>query len=322
MLSNCSALLCGRTAAEGSARERLEDDRLLRRRVAGRGPVPLLRRSCGTSAPCSRSPTTASSRSPGYDEAMRGLPRHRQFSSCNSVVGPFAHLPGAARGRRRQRHRRRAPRPAPDARAHGHDGPARPHPGAGAADAADHAEAAQGQRGLHVAPRRPAARRVRRRRALRVHHAPTPSPSPCSSSPTCSACPRRTTSASARASACSRAPGKVGAGPSDGPQARTRSAGSTSGSPRYIEDRRREPRKDVLTDLALATYPDGTTPEVTAVVRTATFLFAAGQETTARLLAAAAEAPRRAPRAAGRAARRPRRASPTSSRRCCGSRAR
>jgi cytochrome P450 len=43
----------------------------------------------------------------------------------------------------------------------------------------------------------------------------------------------------------------------------------------------------VLTDLALATYPDGTTPDVTAVVRTASFLFAAGQETTARLLAAA-----------------------------------
>jgi cytochrome P450 len=55
----------------------------------------------------------------------------------------------------------------------------------------------------------------------------------------------------------------------------------------YIEDRRREPRKDVLTELALATYPDGTTPPVTSVVRTATFLFAAGQETTARLLAAA-----------------------------------
>ena len=56
---------------------------------------------------------------------------------------------------------------------------------------------------------------------------------------------------------------------------------------RYIEDRRREPREDVLTRLALGTYPDGTTPEVTAVVRTATFLFAAGQETTARLLAVA-----------------------------------
>ena len=55
----------------------------------------------------------------------------------------------------------------------------------------------------------------------------------------------------------------------------------------YVEDRRREPRRDVLTDLALATYPDGSTPPVTSVVRTATFLFAAGQETTARLLASA-----------------------------------
>jgi cytochrome P450 len=53
----------------------------------------------------------------------------------------------------------------------------------------------------------------------------------------------------------------------------------------YIEERRREPRGDVLTDLALAKYPDGSVPDVTAVVRTATFLFAAGQETTARLLA-------------------------------------
>jgi cytochrome P450 len=52
----------------------------------------------------------------------------------------------------------------------------------------------------------------------------------------------------------------------------------------YIEDRRREPRGDVLTDLALATYPDGSTPEVASVVRSSTFLFAAGQETTARLL--------------------------------------
>ncbi len=52
----------------------------------------------------------------------------------------------------------------------------------------------------------------------------------------------------------------------------------------YVEERRADPRGDVLTDLALAKYPDGSTPEVTAVVRIATFLFAAGQETTARLL--------------------------------------
>jgi cytochrome P450 len=53
----------------------------------------------------------------------------------------------------------------------------------------------------------------------------------------------------------------------------------------YIRDRRESPRDDVLTHLALTTYPDGSVPEVDAVVRTATFLFAAGQETTARLLA-------------------------------------
>ncbi|TCN45903.1 cytochrome P450 [Rhodococcus sp. SMB37] len=52
----------------------------------------------------------------------------------------------------------------------------------------------------------------------------------------------------------------------------------------YIEDRRKSPRADVLTDLATATFPDGTLPEVIDVVRLATFLFAAGQETTARLL--------------------------------------
>ncbi|MGH3633838.1 cytochrome P450 [Mycobacterium sp.] len=55
----------------------------------------------------------------------------------------------------------------------------------------------------------------------------------------------------------------------------------------YIEDRRRDPRDDVLTALATAKYPDGSTPEVIDVVRSATFLFAAGQETTAKLLSAA-----------------------------------
>jgi cytochrome P450 len=55
----------------------------------------------------------------------------------------------------------------------------------------------------------------------------------------------------------------------------------------YIEERRREPRNDVMTSLALATYPDGSTPDVISVVRTATFLFAAGQETTAKMLAQA-----------------------------------
>jgi cytochrome P450 family 150 subfamily A5 len=55
----------------------------------------------------------------------------------------------------------------------------------------------------------------------------------------------------------------------------------------YVEDRRRRPRGDVLTGLASATFPDGSTPDVLDVVRVATNLFAAGQETTVRLLGAA-----------------------------------
>jgi cytochrome P450 len=52
----------------------------------------------------------------------------------------------------------------------------------------------------------------------------------------------------------------------------------------YITERRREPRSDVLTELAQAKYPDSSTPEVLDVVRLAAFLFAAGQETTTKLL--------------------------------------
>jgi cytochrome P450 len=53
---------------------------------------------------------------------------------------------------------------------------------------------------------------------------------------------------------------------------------------RYIEERRREPRDDVMTALATAPFPDGTLPEVDDVMLIAANLFAAGQETTARLL--------------------------------------
>lgn len=52
----------------------------------------------------------------------------------------------------------------------------------------------------------------------------------------------------------------------------------------YITDRRSAPRDDVLTELAAATYPDGSTPSVGEVVKLATFLFAAGMETTTKLL--------------------------------------
>ena len=55
----------------------------------------------------------------------------------------------------------------------------------------------------------------------------------------------------------------------------------------FIEDRRRTPRRDVMTELATATFPDGTLPEVHDVMLIAANLFAAGQETTARMLGTA-----------------------------------
>ena len=73
----------------------------------------------------------------------------------------------------------------------------------------------------------------------------------------------------------------------------------------YVEDRRREPREDVLTGLATATFPDGSMPEVGDVVRVATNVFSAGQETTVRLLEHRAEGDRGPPRHPAQAARGP-----------------
>jgi cytochrome P450 len=55
----------------------------------------------------------------------------------------------------------------------------------------------------------------------------------------------------------------------------------------YLEDRRESPRGDVLTGLATATFSDGTVPEASDVAKIASNLFAAGQETTIRLLGTA-----------------------------------
>lgn len=57
----------------------------------------------------------------------------------------------------------------------------------------------------------------------------------------------------------------------------------------YIAERRERPRGDVLTGLATATYPDGSAPPLLEVVRPATFLFAAGQETVTKLLSSAVQ---------------------------------
>jgi cytochrome P450 len=52
----------------------------------------------------------------------------------------------------------------------------------------------------------------------------------------------------------------------------------------WIIDRRANPREDVMTELATATLPNGTSPSVEELVMLAIFLFAAGQDTSAKLI--------------------------------------
>ena len=52
----------------------------------------------------------------------------------------------------------------------------------------------------------------------------------------------------------------------------------------YVQDRRENPRDDILSELSNAKFPDGTTPDALEIVRLATFLFGAGQDTSAKLL--------------------------------------
>jgi cytochrome P450 len=52
----------------------------------------------------------------------------------------------------------------------------------------------------------------------------------------------------------------------------------------YIEERRAEPRNDILSSLASGTFPDGSEPTVQDAALLAANLFAGGQETTVRLL--------------------------------------
>jgi cytochrome P450 len=54
---------------------------------------------------------------------------------------------------------------------------------------------------------------------------------------------------------------------------------------RYIQERRAAPRNDVLSELGAMKYPDGSTPDLMEVVTLSTFLFGAGQDTSAKLLA-------------------------------------
>ena len=245
----------------------------------------------------------------------RRVQRHRRVLVVQHGDRSLPGLPVPADGDDIGRAHRAVPRPAADARAPrdlrstGAHRPPRP------ADAADHAEAPQGERGVHVGARRPSARRVpfAGRCEFIKEYAGR---SPCWSWPTCSACRRPITSCSA-----------TGWARSVGDIATTDDEWSSSNPlefldgwfSSYVEDRRRA-RDDVLSGLATATFPDGSIPDVLDVVRIATFLFAAGQETTARLLSSAlqliAENPDIQQRLATSVT-----ASRTSSRKCCAWRA-
>jgi len=52
----------------------------------------------------------------------------------------------------------------------------------------------------------------------------------------------------------------------------------------YLQDRMANPTEDMLTELTTSSYPDGAKPDLTELISLSTFLFAAGQDTSAKLL--------------------------------------
>ncbi len=53
---------------------------------------------------------------------------------------------------------------------------------------------------------------------------------------------------------------------------------------RYLQDRAANPGSDLLSEFVTATYPDGAKPDLMELVSLAVFMFAAGQDTSAKLL--------------------------------------
>ena len=297
--------------------DRLRRDRLLRRQRGRARPVPVLRAPPREVPGAARAP---SRRRHGHRlrRGDRGPPRHRDVLVVQLGDRAVPRLPGPARRRRRDRAHRRPPRraaderPAPDAR------PARAHRAPRAAHAADHAEAARRERGVHVAPRRPSSSTSSSPRAAASSSATFASPFAMLVVADLLGVPERDHAEfRAHLAAPKRAVGSTKTALQRNPLEFLYERFT-----RYIEARRAEPTDDVMTGLATATFPDGSLPEVIDVVRIAANLFAAGQETTVRLLGQRAADPRRATRAPGRSCATTATASRTSPRRRCGSRAR
>ena len=296
-----------RELLRGPARHarRLRRDRLLPRPALVADPYPYfehLRAQC----PVQREPHHDVVMVTGLRRSDRGLPRHRDVLVVQLGDRTVPRVPGPARGRRRQR--RSSSSTATSCRSATSSRPS--------------------TRPMHTDHRALLMRLITPKRLkeneefmwrladrqidefladgrVRVHQRVRQPVRACSSSPTCSACPRRTTTTFRERARPATATG-ASAAPSDEAMAHNPLEFLYERFTDYIEDRRREPRDDVLTGLATATFPDGSTPEVIDVVRIAANLFAAGQETTVRLLGAALQLHRRAPRAPAAAARRAR----------------
>ena len=136
----------------------------------------------------------------GYEEAMEIYLDTETFSSCNSVIGPFAAFPvpleGDDVGAIIDSHRDQLPM---NEHMVTMDPPMHTQERALVMRLLTPKRLKENEEFMWR-PGRPADRRVHRGRALRVHQRLHASPSPCSPSPTSSACPKPTTSASARAS--------------------------------------------------------------------------------------------------------------------------
>lgn len=52
----------------------------------------------------------------------------------------------------------------------------------------------------------------------------------------------------------------------------------------YFQERRKNPRDDIMTEFAHASFPDGSKPDLNDLVQLAGFMFGAGQDTSAKLL--------------------------------------
>ncbi len=209
----------------------------------------------------------------GYDEARAVYNDTTNFSSCNTVSGPFQTFSVPIEGDDIsdiiEAHRHELPfgdqlpafdPPRHDAHRGPDDAPADPGPAAG-------------QRGVHVAPVRRPDRRAHRPAARASSSSEYAAPFTLLVIADLEGVPE--SDHGMFQSRLSGLPGEMEHKPLEFLYDQFSA---------YIEERRATPHDDIMTAMALATFPDGTTPEVNDVALLAANLFAGGQETTVRLL--------------------------------------